>query len=153
MTDRLKQLWSGFESVTTRHLTGSGVDNIARPHITTRHSDGGQAPDTLPENYSAPAQVAFDALKLRLASQEHRANKHKKNNRDKTSRGSDTPLLAGDLTNFKQAPESAKNMIRGLKATEDRVIRSPSSYVAQMSAAAGSDLNSIKKRKKFLGIF
>ena len=33
MTDRLKQIWSGFEGVTERRLTGRGIDNIVPPQL------------------------------------------------------------------------------------------------------------------------
>jgi len=150
MSDRLKQIWSGFASTTTRHLTGRDIsDFVAPPRENWKAND---AP-FLPEGYNAPAQVAFDALKTRLASQEHKANKRRKK-RSKEAINAEAPPspLSGDAS-YSDAPQGAKDMIRGLKATEDRVMRSSQSYVAFMDSDEGRAFIPQKKRKKFLGIF
>ncbi|MEZ5893497.1 MAG: hypothetical protein R3C58_10220 [Parvularculaceae bacterium] len=67
MSDRLKQIWSGFSQTTTRHLTGRGVENILVPH----RSDYTAADESfLPADFNAPAQAAFAALKENLGKKE-----------------------------------------------------------------------------------
>jgi len=146
MTDRLKQIWSGFEGVTERHLTGRGVENILRPERRDYSADTSSA---IPEGVDAPAQAAFETLKTRLASQEYKAEKKK---RGRKGRKAETKSFNVD-TDIASAPESARDMLIGLKATEDRTQRSNASYVSVMSSEAGRELDSLKKRKKFLGIF
>ncbi len=147
MTDRLKQIWGGFEGVTERRLTGRGVENIMRPE---RRDYASENTANLPEGVSAPAQAAFDALKTRLASEEYKAAKKKRGR--KARDGAATQDFAAE-PDIATAPESARHMLIGLKATEDRVHRAGASYVRHMSSEASRELNSLKKRKKFLGIF
>ena len=148
MTDRLKQIWGGFESVTTRHLTGRGVDNIITPR---RRDYKAEDASFLPEGFHAPAQAAFEALRAELAVKEHKANA--KGTKGETRSLFEAELNRADGAAFADAPAEAKDMLRGLKSTEDRVLRSEMNYAADMSAKAGDALKSLNKRKKFLGIF
>ncbi|MEL7486675.1 MAG: hypothetical protein AAGJ87_05595 [Pseudomonadota bacterium] len=150
MADRLKQIWSGFADVTSRRLTGSTVDNV----IVERRQNW-QAEDAarLPDDYSAPAQAAFDALKVRLSEQEQRANRMKRRRNAETEGRFDAPAPLTSAADFASAPDSAAELIRGLKATEDRIARPSSDYAAHMAANAGKELDSLKKRKKLLGLF
>ena len=150
MTDRLKQIWSGFSGVTTRHLTGSTVENVV---VERRQNWQAEDAARLPDDYSAPAQAAFDALKFRLAEQEKRANRKKRRHDLNASPRFDAPAPLTGEADFSAAPESAKDLIRGLKATEDRVVRPNYDYAAHMASSAGKELESLKKRKKFLGLF
>ena len=150
MSDRLKQIWSGFASTTTRPLSGRDISDYAAP---PREGWKDNDASFLPEGYNAPAQVAFDALKARLASHEHKANKRRKK-KGKAAFNADAPPapLSGHAS-FSDAPVEAKEMIRSLKATEDRVIRSSQSYAAYINTEEGRAFAPKKKRKKFLGMF
>ncbi len=110
MVERLKEIWSGFSGVTTRRLTGRGVDNIVMPH--REHHDADAAPASAPE----PAAMAFEALKSRLA-----APKKSAKGRGDEDTSPPPPALA---------PESAaaRDLIRGLKSTEARLARSDRLY-------------------------
>lgn len=147
MSDRLKQIWTGFEGVTTRRLTGRGVDNIITPPRRDYAADDGSF---IPEGTSAPSQQAFEALKTRLAVQEELGRRRGKKRRRAEA---DLEQAYRDDDTSPDAPEAAKEMLRGLKATEDRTVRTSASYAAQISSNAGRELDSLKKRKKFLGIF
>ncbi len=150
MTDRLQQIWAGFERVTERRLTGRGVDNIMRP----AREEFRAAPEALPADVTAPAEAAFTVLRTRLASEERKAAKRRKGRRRdeaQTFEAEVTDYL--DDRDYASAPKAAQEMIRGLKATEDRTVRRTPSYVAMMSSQAGRELASLKKRRKFLGIF
>ncbi|MFQ5563419.1 MAG: hypothetical protein ACE5FO_07605 [Parvularculaceae bacterium] len=142
MTERLKQIWAGFEGKTERRLTGRGVDNIAVPHRRDWRAEDAQF---LPENFEAPAAKAFEALKHRLAETEAAQSKKRRKRADYHV----APEPEATDTGF----PALENLIRGLKATESRTERRDIDYVRFMSTNAGRELESLKKRKKFLGIF
>lgn len=151
MVERLKQIWSGFETKTTRRLTGRGVDNIVVPHRQDWRAEDAAA---LAEGLQPPAEAAFAALKARLAAAEPRSERRRR----RKGRAAPAefaapppPLSAGAAD--EGAPEAARDLIRGLRATEARLRRRESDYVAVMSGEAGRALESLKKRKKFLGLF
>lgn len=150
MSDRLKQIWGGFASTTTRRLSGRDIDNVPAPQRESWKSDD---VSFLPEGYNAPAQAAFDELKTRLASQEHKANKRRKGRSEKASLADAPPPPLSSDANFSDAPRGAQELIRGLKSTEDRVMRAPQSYTSFLASDAGRELDGTKKRKKFFGIF
>lgn len=132
MVERLKQIWSGFSGVTSRRLTGRGVDNIAVPH--RDHNGADAMPESAP--IPAPAATAFEALKTRLAAPKKTA---------KGRREEDTTPPASF------APESAaaRDLIRGLKSTEARLARSDRLYgeVASLPQKRGLfSKPSLKKR-------
>ncbi|MEX0645698.1 MAG: hypothetical protein WD076_10325 [Parvularculaceae bacterium] len=133
MVERLKQIWSGFSGVTTRRLTGRGVENILVPHRDHKGADA--APEGAP--IPAPAAIAFDALKSRLAAP-------KKAARDRSDDDTSPPPPA-------LAPESAaaRDLIRGLKSTEARLARSERLYGEAVSMPEKKGLfrgASLKKR-------
>lgn len=109
MAERLKQIWGGFEKETTRNLTGRGVDNIQVPP----RRDWRAEEEAQPAGVETPAAAAFEALKARLSAQ----SKKGKRAEDEASEAS-------------YAPESdaARDLIRGLKATEARTMRSERLY-------------------------
>ena len=150
MSDRLKQIWGGFASETTRRLTSRDInDLVAPPREDWKANDAA----FLPEGYNAPAQAAFDALKTQLASKAHKAEKRRrKKGKTVFHNEAPPPPLSGDAS-FSDAPREAKEMIRGLKATEDRIIRSSQSYAAWIESDEGRAYAPPKKRKKFFGIF
>lgn len=108
MVERLKQIWGGFEKETTRNLTGRGVENIQVPHHRNLRAEGEAQPATV----EAPATAAFEALKSRLASQ---SKKGKRGEED-------------DEASYVAESEAARDLIRGLKATEARTTRTERLY-------------------------
>ena len=131
MTDeRLKQIWSGFERETTRHLTGRGVENIHVPERREARSEF-----AAPERVAEPAAVAFEALKTRLA-----ASSKKRGGRGPSDEE------AGEATASAAAPISAaRDLVRGLKSTEARTLRSDRLY----GEGAGRSAKAGRRRKAF----
>jgi len=160
MTERLKQIWGGFTGVTTRHLTGEGVDNIAVPH---RHEWQAEELQFLPENYPSPSYVAFEKLKARLAVKEKKAMKAARRHGE-TAELAPPPAEAA----FNGELKPVKDLIRGLMSTEARVARSEYDYAdfladqpqkkrGLFSAKTAKAPKPVKSaggaRKKFLGLF
>ncbi len=143
MTDRLKQIWGGFEETTSRHLTGGGVDNIHVPH----RVDYAAVDETfLPENFHAPAETAFAALRDKLAAQERKFGRKKGGaRRAYTARDE-----AGDIAS---ARLNGDELIRGLKATSMRTERPERDYGAFLASDAGRAVFKKHKKKKRFGIF
>ncbi|MEZ5896193.1 MAG: hypothetical protein R3C51_07300 [Parvularculaceae bacterium] len=148
MSDRLKQIWSGFEGATTRRLTGRGIDNIEVPH----RELNGRENDFLPENFTAPADAAFAALKHRLSAAEQRALKRqaKKRRRGETQGYDAPPAPLSSGSPQEGAPEAVRDLIRGLKATQMRVYRDDVDYAAWL---AENPKAAPRARKKIFGIF
>lgn len=140
MADRLKQIWGGFEGATTRRLVGGGIDNI---HVPERRDRDAADSQFLPENFSPPADAAFAALKAQLARHER---KQTKNGRSPGASYAPPAPLSPEAED-EGAPEAARDLIRGLRATEARVARSFSDYG---QTAAGAEK---RGRKKLFGIF
>ena len=141
MTERLKQIWGGFESATTRRLTGRGVDNIAVP---ARRDYAAPDAGFLPEGFTPPAEAAFAALRAELAAKERKLLK-RNGRRQGASYEPPAPLTPEAET--EGAPEAARDLIRGLRATEARISRRASDYAASPEAAAAG------RRKKLFGVF
>lgn len=139
MPERLKQIWGGFEGATTRRLVGGGVDNI---HVPARRETSATDSHFLPEDFTPPAEAAFAALKAKLSAHEQRLAK--KRGRNGAAYAPPAPLSpeAEDAG----APEAARDLIRGLKATDARVARSLSDYGQNDGAAR-------QKKRKLFGIF
>jgi len=154
MSDRLRQIWGGFEETTTRRLTGSGIDGVEVP---PRRDFAADLEADLSDGIAAPAEAAFTELKHRLSAAEQRAAKKQARKRRKRSGGRGdmadytaappAPLSADALPDG--APKAAQELIKGLKATEARIERSGSLYTVHMAAAQGRST----KRKKFFGLF
>ena len=140
MADRLKQIWGGFEGATTRRLVGGGVDNI---HVPERRERSASDTQFLPANFSPPAEAAFAALKAQLS--RHEKKQAKNASRTGASYAPPAPLSPG--AEDEGAPEAARDLIRGLRATEARVARSFSDY--GQTPAGGEK----RGRKKLFGIF
>jgi hypothetical protein len=111
MVERLKQIWGGFEKETTRNLTGRGVDNIQVPQ---RHWRAEAEPATM--GAETPAKVAFDALKAKLAA----------SRKGKTRADGDEAEAS-----FVGDSEAARDLIRGLKSTEARIVRAERLYTGE----------------------
>ena len=150
MAERLKQIWGGFERVTTRSLTGRGVENIEVP---SRFDYQAADEAFLPKNFSAPADAAFAALKHRLSAAEQRQIRKEERRARSAGRSFSAPPapLSGDAPET-SAPDSVKDLIRGLHATEMRTTRRDADY--RSFAAANPKLTpKLKSRKKLFGIF
>ena len=142
MDERLKQIWSGFEQTTERRLVGNGVDNITVPH----RVDYAAADEAfLPENFDAPAEAAFAALRGQLEKQERRFS-FKRRGRGKTSAGD------GDNQSL-EGPFDGDQLIKGLKATSLRTERPERDYAAFLSSDEGRAVLKKHKKKKRFGIF
>lgn len=140
MVERLKQIWGGFETTTTRKLTGRGVENIVLPQRAAE-----RAPEIRPTpekaGVEAPADAAFAALRGQLDAQHKRfSRKAKKGLLD------DEPGSARADADFADAPEAARDLIKGLAATEARIGREFKPYDASMMSSA-------PKKKKIFGLF
>ena len=157
MTDRLKQIWSGFEGQTTRRLTGRGVDNIAVPHRQDWQADD---LEHLPQNFDAPSHAAFEALKASLAAKEKKSAKRRPR-RGETAELAAPPArssLDGDL-------KPVRDLIRGLRSTEDRIARSDFDYSEHLAAnpqrkrglfggkRVFGAVNDSGRKKRFFGLF
>lgn len=150
MTERLKQIWGGFERVTQRHLTGRGVENIDVPN---RRDLAAHDAQFLPKNFSAPADAAFSALKHRLTAAGERAIRKEERRARAEGRSFSAPPapLSGDAPET-GAPDSVLGLIRGLHSTEMRTERRDFDY-ASFAAANPKGFPKLKSRRKFLGVF
>ncbi|OFX02641.1 MAG: hypothetical protein A3E78_07940 [Alphaproteobacteria bacterium RIFCSPHIGHO2_12_FULL_63_12] len=150
MPERLKQIWGGFERVTERSLTGRGVENIDVPN---RREYQAQDEMFLPKSFSPPADAAFTALKHRLSAGEQRALRKEERRARSEGRSFSAPPapLSGDAPET-LAPDSVRDLIRGLHSTEMRTQRRDFDY-ASFAAANPKATPKLKSRKKLFGIF
>ncbi len=139
MVERLKQIWGGFEQTTTRKLTGRGVENIVLPQRAAERAPK-DAPAPEKAGVEAPAEAAFTALRDQLGAHQKRFGKKRKKGLI-----DDEPAHAAS-SDFSDAPEAARDLIKGLAATEARISRDFKLYDASMMAAA-------PKKKKVFGLF
>ncbi|MBI1391468.1 MAG: hypothetical protein GC152_01890 [Alphaproteobacteria bacterium] len=146
MSERLKQIWSAYEAKTSRRLTGRGVENIVAP---SRASTAPQP--AFPADYVAPAEAAFTALKRELAAKERRQAGGRRAADPGAQHAADGARFGARLNLAPDEPVAA--MLRGLASTERRTDRPPLDYSAFASANADRKLKSLKKRRKFLGLF
>ena len=143
MSNRLKQIWSGFETSTTRHLTGGGVENILVPP----RSDYSATDEAfLPENYNAPAAAAFSALRDNLG-------KKAKNLAGKQNDAAKLPSEAEEHVAATAFSAAGDDLIRGLRATAMRVERPEIDYAAFLESKVGKAHYKKHKRKKRFGLF
>jgi hypothetical protein len=148
MSERLKQIWSGFEKSTTRRLTGRGVDNILVPSRTDWRAEerASLAPEAV-----LPAEAAFAALKQRLTAAEQRAVKREE--RRAKAEGRSLSASAPDpIETANTAPEGVRDLIMGLKATEARIERRDIDYVKWAAANPKAAPKLTPPRKKIFGI-
>ena len=141
MTDRLKDIWNGFEESTTRRLTGDGVDNIPLPeqHFNWR----GASDKPLPQDYAEPVRAAFDAFEEQLEQSAKRSRRRKPTT---TSFASDEPV----------APQfyGHEDLAQSLASTAQRTTRRETDYATFSATDEGQKLYKAQKRKKkFLGLF
>ncbi len=138
MDERLKQIWSGFEAVTTRNLTGKGVENILVPHRSDYVEDDSQF---LPEGFESPAESAFDTLRADLAAKRKKFARKRKSDEE---RRFDAPETA--------TPFNGDDLFQGMHATSMRVERTDLDYVSFLASDAGKAVLKKNKKKRF-GIF
>lgn len=140
MTERLKQIWAGFEETTSRHLTGRGVENIAPPR---RVDYAAEDEAFLPEDYHGPAETAFAALREKLSAQERKFSRN---------RAPEHPPRPEDMPG---APASFGDdeLIRGLRATALRTERAEYDYEAYCATDEGRRSVKRYRKKKRFGIF
>lgn len=150
MAERLKQIWGGFERVTQRSLTGRGIENIDVPN---RRDFQASDEAFLPKNFSAPADAAFAALKHRLTAAEQRAAKREERRAKAEGRSFAAPPdpISADALEA-NAPDSVKDLIRGLHSTEMRTRRRDFDY-ADYAASGVKGAPKLKARRKLFGIF
>jgi len=142
MDERLKQIWSGFQSTTTRNLTGGGVDNIAVPH---RRDFVARDLELLPEDFEAPAQAAFSALREDL---DRKSKKFGRGKKDRTQAD-----LQGSQASYEQMESNGGELVKGLKATAMRTERADRDYQAFLSSDEGKATFKKHKKKKRFGLF
>jgi len=145
MSERLKQIWAGFSSETTRRLTGRGVDNILVPHRTDYAATD---ESFLPENYDAPAEAAFSALRESLKQKQKNSGAKKS---PKTS--AKLPSEAEDFTAATAFSPASDDLIRGLRATAMRIERPDIDYGAFVASPEGKAQFKKHKKKKRFGLF
>ena len=145
MDERLKQIWSGFQSTTSRNLTGGGVDNIAVPH---RRDFSAQDQEPLPADFESPAQAAFSALREDLARKEKKFGWGKKVRAQAEFREA-----APDKRANTPDPFDSSELLKGLKATAMRTERVERDYTTYMSSDEGKKAFKKHKKKKRFGLF
>ncbi len=135
MVERLKEIWSGFAEVTTRNLTGKGVENILVPHRADYAPDDSEF---LPEAYEGPAARAFETLRADLAAKNKKFGRRKQ--ADPSPQSDAAAARAGD------------DLFQGMHATTMRIERTDLDYETFLSSDAGKAALKKHKKKRF-GIF
>ena len=144
MSERLKQIWAGFEETTSRRLTGGGVDKI---HVPSRVDWQAEDQAFLPENFNAPAEAAFSALSAQLEANTKKFGRKKK---AKTDEGNEVTLAAAPAeATFNGGAE----LLKGLRSTALRTERTEIDYNTFLADGGGKVLQTLKKRKKRFGLF
>ncbi len=142
MTERLKQIWSGFEDATSRQLTGRGIDNIAPPR---RVDYLAEDEECLPQDFHGPAETAFAALRETLAGHEKKFSRGGR--RDAAPAPSPEDMLTAPVS------FNDDDLIRGLRATALRTERAEYDYSAFMTTDEGKRSVRRYKKKKRFGLF
>jgi len=135
MAERLREIWAGFAEVTTRNLTGKGVEGIIVPHRTDYAPDDSQF---LPETYEGPAARAFDTLRADLAAKQKKFGRRKQ--AEPAPQSEAAAMRAGD------------DLFQGMHATTMRIERTDLDYETFLSSDAGKAALKKHKKKRF-GIF
>jgi len=140
MSERLKQIWSGFEGTTTRNLTGRGIENIPVPPRTDYTS---MDKDLVPEDFSTPASAAFASL--------HESLKKKEKKFAGAQKDAALPSEADNFVDATAFSAASDDLIRGLRATAMRVERPELDYGAFLSSREGkAHYKKHKRKKRFL---
>lgn len=142
MSERLKEIWSGFSAQTERKLTGKGVDNIIVPHRADYDAIDRQF---LPEGYESPAERAFAALRADI-----KAKEKKFGGKRKKQAGAEAPRAAQPAPDEKAWGKDDLNV--GLLSTAMRVERTELDYQRFLASDEGKKALKRTKKKRF-GIF
>ncbi len=160
MSDRLKQIWSGFEEQTSKNLTGNGIQNINVPHRREWRTADDQF---IPTEYEAPAERAFAALTYKLSQDEARygkkAKKRSKSYKTKNASGAtshgvtygDQPAHQGQH-NYDGTTDPRQTLLASLRETDFRVLRHEINYTLH-GAEHTEQILKKRNRKKIFGIF
>lgn len=142
MSERLRQIWSGFEGQTTRNLTGRGVDKIVVPQRSDWRADDEAF---LPEAFEGPAKAAFDVLTHNRKAQKKRFFGRKK----KDASPVEPPAAAAPVSDF----AGVRDLLMGLRSTAERTERGDMDYQLFLDLDGGKSLNSLKKKPKRFKFF
>mgnify|MGYP003701014089 CR=1 FL=1 len=143
MTERLKEIWSGFSAQTERKLTGKGVDNIIVPH---RADSDALDRQFLPDGYESPAERAFAALRADLKVKGKKVGR-KREKKSAAAEPARSPSAAPD-----EKAWGKDDLNVGLLSTAMRVERTELDYRQFLSSDEGK--KALKRtRKKRFGIF
>jgi len=155
MSERLKAIWSGFEHRTTRYLTGSGVENI---HVPDRREWRADDAKFLPEDFEAPAERAFAALKYRLSEAEAKHGRKPKARRGKGA-GTDITFDSGERSAYGPSQASQRPvygagdphqaLLASLQETDFRTLRKEINYAASLDANGATKPKKTKRKKLF----
>ncbi|MEM9495781.1 MAG: hypothetical protein AAGA09_07235 [Pseudomonadota bacterium] len=143
MSERLKEIWSGFQETTSRRLTG-GVDKI---NVPSRIDWQAEDKAFLPEGFDSPAVSAFAQLNDDLKQKAKlfaRKDKKKAKEEDAVDVTEAAPLEASFA--------GEHELLKGLRATAIRTERTEIDYGAFLDDGGANALESLKKKKRF-GIF
>jgi hypothetical protein len=149
MPERLKQIWSGFEGVTTRRLTGGGIENIIPPSHRAYDPSEGMPKETATQ--PSPADVAAAELRARLTAHTEKVDARARRRGRKADR--DEIDFVDNDRNRRSQQDPVSDVLKGMAATEMRTMRPDADFGKFLAANAGRKLASVGKRKKFLGVF
>jgi len=157
MSDRLKQIWDGFSSETTRNLTGSGIDNINVPN---RREWRTEDEKFLPQDFEAPAERAFAALQYKMSEAVYRHGKKqgKKSSRKQDRQNPGAPAMRSAYglgeahTSTMKDDDPRRALLASLRETDFRVLRREINYSAQGAHETEKMLKNKPKKKRF-GLF
>jgi hypothetical protein len=146
MTDRLKDIWSGFSNRTSARLTSTEIGPFSRPDPSQRaerRSAQEQAFDAGRADESDAVSAALQALHtdLQAKAKRHGGRRRKEAGASFASADEVAPPPSG----------LEERLLADIKFTEARVRRRPSDYLSY-AAERQADWQK-RKRKKFLGIF
>lgn len=136
MSKRLHDIWSGFEELTERRLWGRGVDKIVVPSRTDLGADDEQL---LPDEFDAPAKVAFEALHEQLETKRKKFGGRKKS---RSMKGEDK---APEMS-LAEENEATRMLLQDLQSTAMRTDRSEMDYGSFLATDGAKSLQSLKRR-------
>ena len=146
MSDRLKQIWTGFERRTARHLTGNGIDNI---NVPSRREWRAEDVKFLPDDFEAPADRAFAALRYKLA--EANAKHRGRSRRNALGDGLREDSAYGPSLRSREphvgAGDPRQAMLASMRETDFRVLRREINYI-DFAARGGATEFSVPADKR-----
>ncbi|NNU15173.1 hypothetical protein HK107_02390 [Parvularcula sp. ZS-1/3] len=146
MTDRLKEIWTGFTRTTGANLTTREMSAMARPSVSRRLEESFDTDAALAAgkaDESDAVQAAFAALHAEIEQKGKRASRRRRGPEAQTSFSAEADVTAPSGLD--------ERLLADLKFTEARVRRSGSDYLNY--ARTKQEAWQKGRRKKFLGIF